>query len=180
MLDREFTTGRMTATTRRRIATLPVRQTRIRSRGLWSRDIPEARPLRGRDAVSSRCHTSLGRDRPRLRANSRSSITVLLASPGPRLRAFSRMANIKQQKKRVRTQERERLENLRYRSTIKTLTKRLETAAGDSDAERTAAEHRQLVRTIDRATARGALHRNTAARKKSQAAKIAAGASTAG
>jgi hypothetical protein len=44
---------------------------------------------------------------------------VLLPSPGPRLRAFSRMANIKQQKKRVRIQARERLENLRYRSTIK-------------------------------------------------------------
>jgi small subunit ribosomal protein S20 len=88
------------------------------------------------------------------------------------------MANIKQQKKRVRTQGRERLENLRYRSTIKTLTKRLEVVARDGDAERTAAEHRELVRTIDRATARGALHRNTAARKKSQAAKIAAGASS--
>ena len=37
-------------------------------------------------------------------------------------------------------------------------------------------EHRELVRTIDRATARGALHKNTAARKKSQAAKLAAGA----
>jgi small subunit ribosomal protein S20 len=85
------------------------------------------------------------------------------------------MANIKQQKKRVRIQARERLENLRYRSTIKTLTKRLESAAEDGDAERTATEHRDLVRTIDRATARGALHRNTAARKKSQAAKIAAG-----
>jgi small subunit ribosomal protein S20 len=85
------------------------------------------------------------------------------------------MANIKQQKKRVRIQTRERLENLRYRSTIKTLTKRLETAAADGDAERVAAEHRELVRTIDRATARGALHRNTAARKKSQAAKVAAG-----
>jgi small subunit ribosomal protein S20 len=84
------------------------------------------------------------------------------------------MANIKQQKKRVRTQSRERLENLRYRSTIKTLTKRLESAASDGDAERIAAEHRELVRTIDRATARGALHRNTAARKKSQAARIAA------
>jgi len=83
------------------------------------------------------------------------------------------MANIKQQQKRVRTQARERLENLRYRSTIKTLTKRLESAAVDGDAERVAAEHRELVRTIDRATARGALHRNTAARKKSQAAKIA-------
>jgi small subunit ribosomal protein S20 len=83
------------------------------------------------------------------------------------------MANIKQQKKRVRTQTRERLENLRYRSTIKTLTKRLESAAADGDAEKVATEHRELVRTIDRATARGALHRNTAARKKSQAAKVA-------
>jgi small subunit ribosomal protein S20 len=84
------------------------------------------------------------------------------------------MANIKQQKKRVRIQSRERLENLRYRSTIKTLTRRLEAAAADGDAERTAAEHRELVRTIDRAVSRGALHRNTAARKKSQAARLAA------
>lgn len=88
------------------------------------------------------------------------------------------MANIKQQKKRVRTQARERLENLRYRSSIKTLTKRLETAAGNGDAELIASEHRELVRTIDRATSRGALHKNTAARKKSQAAKLAAGTSS--
>ena len=87
------------------------------------------------------------------------------------------MANIKQQKKRVRIQVRQRTENLRYRSTIKTLTKRLEAAAADGDAERVTAEHRELVRTIDRAIARGALHRNTAARKKSDAAKIAAAAS---
>jgi small subunit ribosomal protein S20 len=85
------------------------------------------------------------------------------------------MANIKQQKKRVRIQARQRLENLRYRSTIKTLTKRLRAAVADGDADVVAAEHRQLVRTIDRATTHGALHRNTAARKKSQAAKIAAG-----
>ena len=86
------------------------------------------------------------------------------------------MANIKQQKKRVLIQERQRTENLRYRSTIKTLTKRLETAAGDGDAERVATEHRELVRTIDRATTRGALHGNTAARKKSRAARLVAGA----
>lgn len=83
------------------------------------------------------------------------------------------MANIKQQKKRVRIQARQRLENLRYRSSIKTLTKRLEAAARTGDADRVAAEHRELTRTIDRAATRGALHRNTAARKKSQAAKIA-------
>jgi len=86
------------------------------------------------------------------------------------------MANIKQQKKRVETASRQRLENLRYRSTIKTLAKRLERAVEDGDAEQIAAEHRELVRTIDRAVARGALHRNTASRKKSQAARVVAGA----
>jgi small subunit ribosomal protein S20 len=88
------------------------------------------------------------------------------------------MANIKQQKKRVRIQGREHLENLRYRSTIKTLTKRLEGAIADGDADRIAAEHRELVRTIDRAASRGALHANTAARKKSQAASIVAGSAS--
>jgi small subunit ribosomal protein S20 len=85
------------------------------------------------------------------------------------------MPNIKQQKKRVRTAADERLENLRYRSTIKTLTKRLATAAEGGDTASVDVEHRSLVKMIDRAVARGALHRNAAARKKSQAAKLAAG-----
>lgn len=84
------------------------------------------------------------------------------------------MANIKQQKKRIRTAADERLENLRYRSTIKTLTKRLSNAVDDGDADLVATEHRNLVRWIDRAVSRGALHRNTGARKKSQAARLAA------
>ncbi|HEY9458168.1 MAG TPA: 30S ribosomal protein S20 [Gaiella sp.] len=87
------------------------------------------------------------------------------------------MANIKQQKKRVGIASRQRLENLRYRSTIKTLAKRLERAVEDGDAEQAASEHRELVRTIDRAVSRGALHRNAAARKKSQAARVLSGAS---
>ena len=89
------------------------------------------------------------------------------------------MPNIQQQKKRVRIAARQRLENLRYRSTIKTLTKRLETAVGDGDADAVATERRNLEKLIDRAAARGALHKNAAARKKSQAARIAAGEKTA-
>jgi small subunit ribosomal protein S20 len=85
------------------------------------------------------------------------------------------MPNIRQQEKRVRVSARQRMENLRYRSTIKTLTKRLESASADGDAAQVASEHRELVRLIDRAAARGAIHRNTAARKKSQAARVAAG-----
>ena len=85
------------------------------------------------------------------------------------------MANIKQQKKRVDIAARQRLENLRYRATIKTLAKRLEAAVADGDEAATAAEHRELVRTIDKAAARGALHKNTAARKKAHAARVVAG-----
>ncbi len=82
------------------------------------------------------------------------------------------MANIKQQEKRVRIASRQRAENLRYRSTVKTLMRRLETAVEDGEAETIAAQHREVVRWLDRAASRGALHQNTAARRKSQAAKL--------
>jgi small subunit ribosomal protein S20 len=82
------------------------------------------------------------------------------------------MANIKQQKKRIRIAADQRLENLRYRSTIKTLTKRLAVAVDDGDAETVTTEHRTLVQWIDKAVSRGALHRNAGARKKSQAARL--------
>jgi small subunit ribosomal protein S20 len=85
------------------------------------------------------------------------------------------MPNIKQQRKRVRIASRQRLENLRYRSTVRTLTRRLRDAVTDGDAERTAAAHRELVRCIDRASIKGALHRNAAARKKAQADRLVAG-----
>ena len=85
------------------------------------------------------------------------------------------MPNIKQQKKRVRIAADERLENLRYASTVKTYTRRLRAAVEEGDAERIAEEHRTLVRSIDKAAARGALHRNTAARRKAQASKLVAG-----
>jgi small subunit ribosomal protein S20 len=86
------------------------------------------------------------------------------------------MPNIKQQEKRVRSASRQRLENLRYRSTVKTLERRLTEAVADGDADKIAAAHRELVKTVDRSVARGALHKNTAARKKSQAARAVAGA----
>lgn len=85
------------------------------------------------------------------------------------------MPNIKQQRKRVRVAARQRLENLRYRSSVKTLTRRLRDAVADGDPEQIAQAHRALIRMIDKAAARGALHRNTAARKKAQAAAIVSG-----
>ena len=85
------------------------------------------------------------------------------------------MPNIKQQEKRVRIAARERLQNLRYRSTVKTYMRRLEAAVADGDSDRAVEEHRTLVRWLDKAASRGALHRNAAARKKSQAARLLAG-----
>ena len=85
------------------------------------------------------------------------------------------MPNIRQQEKRVRQATRQRQENLRWRSTAKTLMRRLTEAVADGDASETDARHRELVQWLDRAAANGALHRNTVARRKSQAAKLAAG-----
>jgi small subunit ribosomal protein S20 len=82
------------------------------------------------------------------------------------------MPNIKQQEKRVRTAARQRLENLRYRSTVKTLTRRLQSAVDDGNDDGIRAAHLELQRWIDRAASSGALHRNAAARKKAQAARL--------
>jgi small subunit ribosomal protein S20 len=86
------------------------------------------------------------------------------------------MANIPSQKKRILRAERERLENRRYTSSIKTYFRRLEAAVAGGDDDAADAEHRRLVSMIDKAVKRGALHRNTGARKKSRAARLRAGA----
>ncbi|HEY4429148.1 MAG TPA: 30S ribosomal protein S20 [Solirubrobacteraceae bacterium] len=85
------------------------------------------------------------------------------------------MANIHSQKKRILRSERERLENRRYTSTVKTYFKRLESLADSGDGEAIAGAHRELTSTIDKAVKRGAMHRNTGARKKSRAARMISG-----
>ena len=82
------------------------------------------------------------------------------------------MANIASQEKRIQRSERERLENRRYTSTIKTYFRRLQAAVEAGDDARAEAEHRTLVSTVDRAVKRGALHRNSGARKKARAARL--------
>jgi len=88
------------------------------------------------------------------------------------------MANIASQKKRIARSQRERLENLRFKSSVKTYFKRLEAAVSSGDAAAVESEHKALISRIDKAVQRGALHRNTGARKKSRAASIAAGATS--
>ena len=89
------------------------------------------------------------------------------------------MPNIRQQEKRVRQATRQRAENLRWRSTAKTLMRRLRDAADEGDATTVDERHRELVSWLDKAAANGSLHKNTAARRKAQAARILAGERTA-
>jgi len=82
------------------------------------------------------------------------------------------MANIASQEKRIRRAERERLENRRRTSQVKTWFHRLEEAVQADDAERADEEYRMLVSRIDKAVKSGALHSNNGARKKAAAARL--------
>jgi small subunit ribosomal protein S20 len=86
------------------------------------------------------------------------------------------MANIASQKKRILRSERERTENRLLTSTVKTYFRRLEAAVEAGDASKIEAEHRTLVSKIDKAVQKGAMHKNTGARKKSRAARVAGAA----
>jgi small subunit ribosomal protein S20 len=83
------------------------------------------------------------------------------------------MANIASQKKRILRSERERTENRLLTSTVKTHFRRLESAVESNDADTVANEQRDLVSKIDKAVQKGAMHKNTGARKKSKAARLA-------
>ena len=82
------------------------------------------------------------------------------------------MANIASQKKRILRSERERTENRLLTSTVKTYFRRLEAAVEAGDASKIEVEHKTLVSKIDKAVQKGAMHKNTGARKKSRAARI--------
>ena len=80
------------------------------------------------------------------------------------------MANIRSQMKRNRQNEKRRLRNKAVRSELKTRTKHAVVAAenGADDADAAA---RAAVKRIDKAAAKGVLHKKAAARKKSRLMK---------
>ena len=85
------------------------------------------------------------------------------------------MANIASQKKRIARTSRERQENLRFASAVKTHFRRLESAVASGDDAAADTEHKALISRVDKAVQKGAMHRNTGARKKSRASRIRAG-----
>ena len=74
------------------------------------------------------------------------------------------MPNIKSAKKRVQVSKLQNERNRMIKTGLKTSVKKFE-AALTEDAYRTA------VKTLDQAVAKGVVHKNTAARRKSQMAK---------
>ena len=81
--------------------------------------------------------------------------------------AYVLMANIKSAKKRVEVIKTKTLRNKMVKSALKTSVKKADLAEG-ADKE---AAVRAAIKKVDQACAKGILHKNTAARKKSQLAK---------
>ncbi|MCU1374123.1 MAG: rpsT [Actinomycetia bacterium] len=80
------------------------------------------------------------------------------------------MANIKSQIKRNLQNEKARLRNKAVRSELKTRVKVAVTSA-EAGAEDTPEALRLAVKRIDKAAAKGVIHKNAAARKKSRLVK---------
>ena len=83
------------------------------------------------------------------------------------------MANIKSQIKRIKTNEKARMRNKAVRSELKTAIKKVYAAveAGDSAAANEAAKH--AYKLLDKAVAKGVIHKNQAANRKSGVQKLA-------
>jgi small subunit ribosomal protein S20 len=89
------------------------------------------------------------------------------------------MANIKSQKKRILTNARRQERNKAVRSALKTRVKTADKAA-TTGAEDTDEQVRQAVKALDMAAAKGIIHKNQAANRKSKLMKRIAKAKSAG
>ena len=80
------------------------------------------------------------------------------------------MPNIKSAKKRVKTTEARTLRNKMIKSDMKTAIKKLDAAIVEGNKDNIDTTFRAAVKTVDQATAKGVLKKNTASRKKAQMA----------
>lgn len=77
------------------------------------------------------------------------------------------MANTVSARKRIRTNERRRVRNLMVRSELKTFVKKAVQATA-AKAENTPAALATALKALDQAAAKGIIHKNQAARRKSR------------
>lgn len=82
------------------------------------------------------------------------------------------MANIKSQKKRIRTAEKARMRNRAVRSELKTLVKHVHEAVEQGDADAAKAAAFRAYKRLDQAAAKGIIHKNQASNRKSGVQKL--------
>ena len=78
------------------------------------------------------------------------------------------MPNIKSAKKRVIVTKTKTLQNKMFKTAVKSTIKKYEAALAAGDKDAAAATYKDAVKIIDKAVAKGIIHKNKAARKKSQ------------
>jgi len=83
------------------------------------------------------------------------------------------VANIKSQKKRIKTNEKARLRNKAVKSELRTYTRKFQAAVAAGDAEKAAEAAKVANRALDKAVSKGVIHKNQAANRKSSISKAA-------
>ena len=78
------------------------------------------------------------------------------------------MANIKSQIKRNKQNQAARLRNRVYRGSARTLIRKAQSAIRTENTELAETEVLKAVRALDKAAAKGVIHKNNAARRKSR------------
>lgn len=78
------------------------------------------------------------------------------------------MANLKSSKKDILSSRKRRLRNLAWRSRAKTAIRKARAALAASDATLAQGLSRQAARLLDKAAAKGIIHKRQAARRKSR------------
>ena len=81
------------------------------------------------------------------------------------------MANIKSSMKRIQISEKLAARNKASRSLMKTNMKKFDSAASEGNRETAVAAYNVAAKTVDRAAAKGLIHKNKAARRKRAMAK---------
>ena len=84
------------------------------------------------------------------------------------------MANIKSQKKRIKTNEKARLRNKSVKSALRTHIRKFREALQAGDADKAREFARTACRALDKAVSKGVIHANQAANRKSAIASKAA------
>jgi len=81
------------------------------------------------------------------------------------------MPNIKSAIKRVKTTEKRNAQNSMIKSDMRTAVKKVEAAVVNNDATAATSTYAEASRKLDKAAAKGLIHKNAVARKKSRLMK---------